>query len=85
VDQIKVGLASPEEFERFGTRRMGMLSQLEFEVTRSADNKLIVEVTTEKPIREPFVKMLVELTWPNGRLMREYSFLVDPAEALQRA
>jgi pilus assembly protein FimV len=78
VDQIKVGLASPEEFERFGTRRMGMLSQLEFEVTRSADNKLIVEVTTEKPIREPFVKMLVELTWPNGRLMREYSFLVDP-------
>ncbi|TDT41542.1 pilus assembly protein FimV [Halospina denitrificans] len=78
MDQIKIGLASQEEFERFGIRRMGILSQLDFEITRDADNKLIVEVTTENPVREPFVKMLVELTWPNGRLMREYSFLVDP-------
>ena len=80
MDQIKVGLAPEDEFERFGIRRMGMLHQLDFEVTRDADNKLIVEVTTDKPIREPFLKMLVELTWPNGRLMREYSFLVDPPE-----
>lgn len=83
TDQIKVELAPDEAFERFGIRRMGILHQLDFEITRDGDNTLIVEVTTDKPIREPFLKMLVELTWPNGRLMREYSFLVDPPKRTQ--
>ncbi|MGM0433099.1 MAG: FimV/HubP family polar landmark protein [Pseudomonadota bacterium] len=77
ADQIKVSLAPESAFERAGLRRMDVLHELEFEVTES-DGGFQINVTSEDPIREPFLNFLVELTWPNGRLLREYSFLVDP-------
>ncbi len=77
ADQIKVSLASEADFERAGLRRMDVLRRLEFEVVEVASGYQI-QVTSDGPIREPFLNFLVELTWPNGRLLREYSFLVDP-------
>ena len=35
-------------------------------------------MSTEQPINDPFVIMLVELTWASGKLLREYTFLLDP-------
>jgi pilus assembly protein FimV len=40
----------------------------------------VVKVTSSKPINEPFLDFLVELNWPAGRLVREYTFLLDPPE-----
>lgn len=40
----------------------------------------IVKVTSFRPINEPFLDFLVELNWPAGRLVREYTFLLDPPE-----
>lgn len=77
ADQIKVSLAPASEFERVGLRRMDVLHRLEFEVV-DVSSGYQIEVTSDGPIREPFLNFLVELTWPNGRLLREYSFLVDP-------
>ncbi|WP_077531273.1 FimV/HubP family polar landmark protein [Vreelandella utahensis] len=77
ADQIKVSLAPESAFERAGLRRMDVLHGLEFDVIES-DGGFRIDVTSEDPIREPFLNFLVELTWPNGRLLREYSFLVDP-------
>ena len=77
ADQIKVSLASESEFERAGLRRMDMLRRLEFDVVETGSGYQI-QVTSDGPIREPFLNFLVELTWPNGRMLREYSFLVDP-------
>lgn len=77
ADQIKVSLAPESEFERAGLRRVDVLHDLKFEVVES-DGGFQIHVTSEGPIREPFLNFLVELTWPKGRLLREYSFLVDP-------
>ena len=77
ADQIKVSLAPESAFERAGLRRMDVLHELEFDVIES-DDGFRINVTSGDPIREPFLNFLVELTWPNGRLLREYSFLVDP-------
>ena len=77
ADQIQVSLAPESAFERAGLRRMDVLHDLDFDVTET-DGGFRINVTSEDPIREPFLNFLVELTWPNGRLLREYSFLVDP-------
>ncbi|PAU81007.1 hypothetical protein CK501_05435 [Halovibrio salipaludis] len=77
ADQIRVSLAPESAFERAGLRRMDVLHDLDFDVIES-DGGFRINVTSEDPIREPFLNFLVELTWPNGRLLREYSFLVDP-------
>ena len=52
--------------------------KFKFEVgTRSSGEPYLV-VQSEQPINDPFVSLLVELTWPSGRLLREYTFLLDP-------
>ena len=77
ADQIRVSLAPESAFERAGLRRMDVLHDLDFDVIES-DGGFRINVTSEDPIREPFLNFLVELAWPNGRLLREYSFLLDP-------
>ena len=37
-----------------------------------------LEITSDRPLNEPFIDMLVELNWASGRLVREYTFLLDP-------
>ena len=39
-----------------------------------------VRISSTQPLNEPFVDLLLELAWDNGRLVREYTFLLDPAE-----
>lgn len=77
ADQIQVSLAPKSDFERAGLQRMDVLRDLKFELVET-DGGYRINVTSEGPIREPFLNFLVEVTWPNGRLLREYSFLVDP-------
>ena len=77
-DGLSVELASQETFERYGLDRPEFLSSLEFRVARTADGSDFVLVSSRAPIAEPFVTMLVEATWPRGRVLREYTVLLDP-------
>jgi pilus assembly protein FimV len=76
LESLAVALASANAFERAGVRRPFHLSRLKFEVIRG--DRPYVHVTTEKPIKEPFLDFLVEANWPRGRLVREYTLLLDP-------
>ena len=75
---LAVELASQETFERYGLDRPEFLSSLEFRVARTADGSDFVLVSSRDAIAEPFVTMLVEATWPRGRVLREYTVLLDP-------
>lgn len=77
-DEIIVNLASEQDFERVGLRRDYFLTRLNFEVTTAPNGELVITVTSSEPVREPYLNFLVEVTWPSGRVMREYSVLVDP-------
>ena len=77
-DEVIVNLASERDYERVGLRRDFFLTQLDFNVTTAPDGELVISVTSREPVREPYLNFLVEVTWPSGRVMREYSVLVDP-------
>ena len=77
-DDIIVNLASQRDYERVGLRRDFFLTQLDFNVTTAPDGQLVISVTSREPVREPYLNFLVEVTWPSGRVMREYAVLVDP-------
>ena len=55
------------------------LLSLHFDVEQRAGRQFI-RITSSQPVNEPFVDMLLELNWTGGRLVREYTFLLDPAE-----
>lgn len=75
-NEIRVRLASPEDFERAGVDRSYLLSELRFDVDYSGSQP-VLRVTSGVPIREPFLNFLVETRWPSGRLLREYTLLMD--------
>ena len=84
LDGVRVNLADAEIFERAGVERPFYLSLLRFEPALTDSGKTVVRVTSEFPIREPFLNFLVEVNWPKGRLVREYTVLLDPPTTTRR-
>ncbi|MGB5466915.1 MAG: FimV/HubP family polar landmark protein, partial [Sedimenticolaceae bacterium] len=84
LDGVRVSLADAAIFERAGVERPFYLSLLKFEPVLTDSGKTVVRVTSEFPIREPFLNFLVEVNWPKGRLVREYTVLLDPPTTTMR-
>ncbi len=76
ASQILVSLASGADFARAGVARDYFLTSLDFEVTRGAGGP-VLKVSSPDVVREPYLNFLVEVRWPNGRLVREYTVLLD--------
>ena len=73
-------LAPQDAFRQAGVDYAAVLHDLRFTLDKGANGQAVVKVTSVKPINEPFLDFLVELNWPAGRLVREYTFLLDPPE-----
>ncbi len=78
AEEILVNLAPQSEFDAAGVERSYFLNRLEFSVELTGRDEAILRVTTDQPVREPYLNFLVEFLWPTGRLMREYTVLLDP-------
>ncbi len=78
LDSLDVTLASAETFSRYGIERPFYLQELQFNILSTSPNGPVVQIRSRSPITEPFLTFLVEATWPSGRLLREYTVLLDP-------
>ncbi|MEQ1800560.1 MAG: FimV/HubP family polar landmark protein [Gammaproteobacteria bacterium] len=77
LNQLSVQLAPAATFERFGLDRPRFLDDLNFQVQREG-SRAVVRVTSTQPVSEPFISLLLDVGWPQGRLLREYTVLLDP-------
>ena len=75
---LRANLAPKDAFTRYGIDRPPFLSTLTFKVGKSKDGRDVLLVRSTDSIPEPFVTFLVEVNWARGRLMREYTVLLDP-------
>jgi pilus assembly protein FimV len=80
---LSARLAAPETFEQAGIDINPALNSLRISIERR-DKRPFLRVTTVQPVNDPFLDMLIELTWSAGRLVREYTFLLDPPEYRSR-
>jgi FimV-like protein len=78
-EDIQVRLASREAYQNAGIDLSPALQGARFAVERR-DGKTVIRVRTSQPVNDPFFSVLVELQSPTGRLSRQYTVLVDPAE-----
>ena len=83
LESLKVNLAPEGAFTRAGIDRPHFLSGLEFRVEERNGNHYI-QISSRKAIREPFVNFLLEFSWDNGRMLREYTMLLDPPGQMMR-
>ena len=82
-DGLAAKLASTDAFTQAGIELHPALIGIRFAIERR-DGRSILRLSTTQPISEPFLEMLVELQWTTGRLVREYTFLLDPPEYKSR-
>jgi FimV-like protein len=75
--ELSVSLATAEEFSRAGVDRVFFLNDLRFTPILQG-NRSVIRVVSNKPVNEPFLNFLVQVNQPNGRLLREYTVLIDP-------
>lgn len=76
--EVIVSLASAEDYQRIGVERFFFLTDLRFSVTVNGQGDGSIEVTSTQPITEPYLNFLVEVLWPSGRMLKEYTVLLDP-------
>ncbi|MBK1632731.1 hypothetical protein CKO31_18670 [Thiohalocapsa halophila] len=78
IDAVKARLASRAEFAKAGAERPHFLTRLQFTPAIGMDGRPYIQVSSREPIREPYLDFLVEVIWPSGRLVKEYTVLLDP-------
>lgn len=77
-DEIRVRLATAEDFDRMGVDRAYFLTGITFEVSVDSDGQGVILISSDDPVLEPYLDLIVETRWPSGRLLREYTVLIDP-------
>lgn len=78
LEQLQARLASPDTFRRVGLEPPhGAMAELQFAVALDAQGRPVIRVTTATPVQQPLLTFLLEVDWGDGRLVREYSVLLD--------
>jgi pilus assembly protein FimV len=77
-DQIKIRLATSDDFKKMGIDRAYFLTGITFSVDLDDNGRARILLSSEDPVLEPYLDFIIEARWPSGRLLREYTVLVDP-------
>jgi len=78
LKSIRVQLASRSDFQSAGIQRLAQLSSLRFAVRQMASGKPVIQITTLNGVSEPYLHFLISVEWSGGRILREYTALLDP-------
>jgi len=75
---LQAQLASRDTFARHGLDYPGYLTGVQVHTVRTPDGRQLIKLKSNDPIADPFITLLVEVNWARGRLVREYTVLLDP-------
>jgi pilus assembly protein FimV len=75
---LSVDLASNEDFERIGLSRSRLTVPIEMAVGTNARGETVIKLTTKEAVREPLLDFLLVANWSKGKVLREYTVLLDP-------
>ncbi|HEY2256563.1 MAG TPA: FimV/HubP family polar landmark protein, partial [Variovorax sp.] len=78
ADSLRVSIASSEAFNAAGVPYNPVLSDVRVGVQKRADGHYVVRLTSNHLLSEPFVDLLLEANWNSGRVVRDYTVLLDP-------
>ncbi|MFZ5545831.1 MAG: FimV/HubP family polar landmark protein [Pseudomonadota bacterium] len=75
---IKVRIASPDSYRSAGVDYNPVLTGTQVTLQRSPDGRQVLRLSSDRAVQEPFVDVILEVSWATGRLVREYTLLFDP-------
>src|SRR6266404_4404473 len=78
VNTVQAQVASRETFARYGLDWPAYLTGVQMRTVRTPDGRQMLKLKSTEAISEPFITLLVEVSWARGHLVREYTMLLDP-------
>jgi pilus assembly protein FimV len=78
LDSLAARIADASVYRQHNLAYPGVLTRARVTVERDAAGTAYLRVTTQAPVNEPFLDLLVEINWASGRVVRDYTFLLDP-------
>ena len=82
---LRVGVAAPAAFKAAGLEYSQAVSGLQISLQKRADGRSFLILSSNRPMTEPFVDLILEASWSSGRLVRDYTMLFDPPNLRQAA
>ena len=79
-DEIKARIASRDTYENAKLAYVPVYRLITITAERRADGSPILRLSSNAPVNEPVIDLLVELTWNSGKIVQKYSILLDPAK-----
>src|SRR5512140_3829407 len=83
ASSLRTAVASPEAFRAAGLEYSPALTGIEVTLKRRPDGRYFLQLSSQRPINEPFVDLILETQWASGRIVRDYTLLFDPANMRQ--
>lgn len=78
LSSLTATIASEEAYTTQGISRLGIHSNIRVELSKSIDGSPVLVLRSSLPITDPYLDMLIQVDWSSGRLLREYTVLLDP-------
>ncbi len=78
ISDILPTIADMDEYSKAGFEAANWIYHINFAVVPNKQGKLVIKLTTQHPVQDPFADLLVKVTWPGGKIVREYTLLLDP-------
>lgn len=78
ASSLQVSLATPEQFRTAGLEYNPALTSTRIALQKRSDGRTFLSITGDKTVNDPFVDMIVEVSWSAGRIVRDYTLLFDP-------
>jgi pilus assembly protein FimV len=83
TDNLAVKLAPPDAYARAGLTYLPAVSGVRLQLERRPNGSYVAKVRSNQPVSEPFVDILIDMTWSSGKVSRAYTFLLDPVGSTQ--
>lgn len=77
LSSVTAKLASAEDYALIGANRDAISVPLRFNVDVQGAQPFI-RVSSNLAVNDPVVRLIIELNWTSGRLLREYTLFLDP-------
>jgi pilus assembly protein FimV len=78
LDSLQAKVADPSLYRQNNLTYQGVLARARVTVERTPDGRAVLRVTSPTPVNEPYLDLMVDVNWASGRVVREYTFLLDP-------
>lgn len=78
AESLRTGAASPDAFRAAGLEYNPALIGMRIVLQRRPDGRMFLQLSSDRPVNDPFMDLILEATWSSGKIVRDYTMLFDP-------